>query len=332
MSEWLRRLGELFIIGFPSETPALPFLQFLSEEKIGGVILFADNCVTHQLARENIETVRSRLRGTRPFIAVDQEGGRVCRLKGAPAEYEAAWFYGQKDYLEHFREDYTRSAVFMESIGINLNLAPVCDVFLNRDNRCLVDRCFGRTPEQVVPYVRAAVEISRHCNLLCCLKHFPGLGAAGADPHQTLPVIECDQFIWEQRERIPFSAGVEAGADMIMTTHVRFPRIDRQIVTGSERIISSMLRQVLAFDGPVITDDLTMRGAEELGNIGERTVAAFRAGHDLLLFGQDFEAAMRAFDYFREACERGEIPVEQIAASLSRVSGTKFRLRDSIAL
>ena len=93
-----------------------------------------------------------------------------------------------------------------------------------------------------------------------------------------------------------------------------------------------MLRGMLAFDGVVITDDLTMNGAEVLGDIGERTVAAFNAGHDILLFGQDFESAMVAFDYFREACLRGEISTEQLMASIDRVTGMKYKLNQSVII
>ena len=330
MSQWLKRLGEFFVVGFPGETPPRAFLDFLTEEQIGGVILFEDNCPTHQRARENVETIRQHLQQVRPFIAVDQEGGRVCRLKGAPAEYGSAQSYGLTNQLERFKEDYSRSAVFLESIGINLNLMPVCDISLARDSVCLADRCFGETPPAVASFVACAVEISRRSGLLSCLKHFPGLGAASIDPHRSTAVIDCDQLVWEQREMIPFAAGVEAGADLIMTTHVRFPKIDSQIVTDSSKIISTMIRQALLFDGPVITDDLLMSGADELGHIGERSVAAFKAGHDILLFGQDYEAAMQAFDFFRDCCERGEIPEEQLAASFSRVSGLRFKLKSSL--
>jgi beta-N-acetylhexosaminidase len=113
---------------------------------------------------------------------------------------------------------------------------------------------------------------------------------------------------------------------------VRFPAIDNTIVTGSSRIISTLVRQGLTFDGPVITDDLTMNGAAELGEMGERTVAAFKAGHDILLLGQDLETIMIAFDYFRNAVERGEIPKEQLQASLSRVSAAKYKFSGTIAL
>jgi len=218
----------------------------------------------------------------------------------------------------------------MESIGINLNLAPVADIFLNEGNTCLTNRCYGDTAGKVAVFVEAAVTTSKKNRLLCCLKHFPGLGAAVDDPHFQTPTAEYDEILWHQRERIPFAAGLEKGADMIMTTHVRVPAIDEQIVTGSKKIISTMLRQSLAFDGPVITDDLTMKGAAVLGDIGERTVAAFKAGHDLLLFGQDLEASMQAYDYFVNAYERGEIDEQRIEASLSRIAGIKFKLESTV--
>jgi beta-N-acetylhexosaminidase len=163
--------------------------------------------------------------------------------------------------------------------------------------------------------------------LLSCLKHFPGLGAGDLDPHTATPSITYDEFVWRQREFVPFLAGIEAGTDMIMTTHVMLPELDPTIVTGSATVIDTLLRKGLEFDGPVITDDLTMAGAESLGSIGERTVAAFLAGHDILLFGRDYEQAMEAFDYFVDAVRRGNISPARLTASLERIAGLKCRLR-----
>jgi len=133
MNEVSKQIGQLFILGFPGDEPPPAFLEFISEEQVGGVILFAENCPTHQKTKENIDIIKAHLGSTKPFIAVDQEGGRVCRLRGAPAEYSSPWWYGSNDNINRFREDYSRSAVFMESIGINLNLSPVCDIFLNKE-------------------------------------------------------------------------------------------------------------------------------------------------------------------------------------------------------
>ncbi|MBK7141765.1 MAG: glycoside hydrolase family 3 protein [bacterium] len=321
-----QQLGQLFIIGYPGEVPSKSFLHFIAEEQIGGVILFADNCATHQVARQNIETIRSAYRTESPFIAIDQEGGRVCRLKGAPVEYRSAASYGKDGNLEHFAEEYSRAAVYMQELGINMNLAPVADIAIDPENSCIKDRAFGSQPELVARFVAQSVATSKAHGLISCLKHFPGFGAAKNDPHLKTSIADYELVLWQQRERVPFLVGLEAGADMIMTTHLRLPKLDDKMVTCSPRIIQELIRGSLEFDGPVITDDLCMGGAVEIGDPGERAVAAFNAGHDILLFGQQSEVAMQAFDYFVDACKRGEISAERIRTSLARVSGLKFKL------
>jgi beta-N-acetylhexosaminidase len=326
----LDQIGQFFLVGFPGEEPSRPFLNFLAEEQIGGVILFEDNCPSHSAARENIQSIRARYDSTALFVAIDQEGGRICRLKGAPAEFESAWSFGTSGTVARFSEVYTRSATLLESLGFNLNLAPVCDLYLHSANPCLQDRCFGSTVEIVTPFIAEAVKVSQRCGLLSCLKHFPGLGAAVADPHEKTAEADYDFLIWQQRERMAFVAGVEAGANMVMTTHLRLPEIDSEIATVSRKIVGSMLRQELPFDGLIITDDLTMAGAVSNGHIGELAVAAFNAGHDLLLFGQDCELAMEAFDYFRDAVKHGLITREKLQASLQLITGCKSKLNSSV--
>ncbi|NOY89375.1 MAG: glycoside hydrolase family 3 protein [FCB group bacterium] len=331
-SNLINYIGQLFIIGFPGEEPSGAFLNFLAEENIGGVILFRENCPTHQKTKTNIELIKSVYSSSVPFVAVDQEGGRVCRILGAPAEFPAATLYGEKFGLERFEEDYVRVAMYLESLGININLAPVCDIFLNLKNDCLKDRCFGKTAQDVIPFVKAMVNISQKSRLLSCLKHFPGLGAAQNDPHHKTAVADYDPITWEQREKLPFAVGVKEGAEIIMTTHVKLPQFDKQIATTSSKIVSQYLRQGLGFDGTVSTDDMTMKGLTAKGNIGEMTVQAFQAGHDLLLFGQNLELAMEAYEYFKDAYSRGDIDVERIKTSLNRIAGIKFKLAKSVSL
>ena len=189
MADLSKQLGQLFVIGYPGPEPPRPFMSFLATERIGGVILFEENCPVHSVARDAIHRIREACGGRSPFVAIDQEGGRVSRLRGAPAEFRAAAEYGRERSVERFAEEYRRSVVFMESLGINLNLAPVCDLFLDPNNACLAGRCFGRTPQEVVPFVETAVLTARGAGLLSCLKHFPGLGATAADPHRKTPVI-----------------------------------------------------------------------------------------------------------------------------------------------
>lgn len=323
-------LGQLFIVGFPDGRPSAAFLDFISEIQPGGVILFAGNCRSHEATAEHIATIKGKFHSSTPFIAVDQEGGRVCRVKGAPAEFPSAWHYGKLGNREIFREQYSRAMVYLESLGFNLNLAPVADLYLNKENDCLKGRCFGDDPKIVSDFVREAVEVSGASKLLSCLKHFPGLGAAAIDPHLETAEADYDERVWQERERQPFAAGIESGADLIMTTHLLLPALDDKIVTGSSKILSTMIRRTLAFEGPIVTDDLTMNGAQVLGDIGERTVAAFAAGHDLLLFGQDLEATMQAYDYFCYALEQGKINPESIQAAISRIAGKKLKMESSV--
>jgi len=325
MDKMIRRIGQLFVLGFSGQAPSAAFLDFVGEEQIGGVILFQENCPTYQAARENIRRISLRLEPT-PLIAVDQEGGPVCRLKGAPAEFKAAAEYGRKLGLERFREDYHRAVVLMTSLGINLNLAPVADLAVNEKNPCVADRCFGEEPDKVAEFVRISVAVAHSQGMLCCLKHFPGLGAAALDPHQAAARADYDRLLWEQRERVPFAAGVESGVDLIMTTHLVAAQLDRQMVTGSRPIISDLIRDSLNFDGPVITDDLTMKGADSLGDYGQRAIAAFNAGHDLLLFCRDFEATIKAFESFVGAVRAGDIPEARVRTALDRVTGLKMKL------
>lgn len=323
-------IGQLFIIGFQGEIPSSSFLNFISEEKIGGVILFKDNCPSHQQVRENIKAIRSVTSNKYPFIAVDQEGGRVSRISGAPVEISAPKTYAESYGIERFADDYTRSMMYLESLGINLNLAPVCDIFVNDKNSCLDGRCFGRTAKEVIPFIKKAVEISKKSNILSCLKHFPGLGDASIDPHKETSVGNYDKAAWDKSERVVFEVGIQSGADMVMSTHIKLPKFDKQIATGSLTLIERLLRQNLQFDRVVISDDLQMKGAEVLGEIGERTIKAFNAGHDLLLFGQDTDSAMEAFEHFRGAYNRGEISKERIHKSLKRISAAKFKIANSV--
>jgi len=331
LNDLISRLGQLFVVGFAGEQPPVDLLNFLAEERIGGVILFGESCSSLQLVRENIEQIREALQGARsPFIAIDQEGGRVSRIKGAPAQIQAASEYGNSLGLEKFEEDYRRSAVYLESLGFNLNLAPVADIGFNPNNNCLQGRTFADSPEKVEPFVRKAVQLSRIAGLISCLKHFPGLGAAEIDPHLGIAEASYDELIWQQREMLPFQAGLEAGADLVMSTHVRIDGFGDEIATANGEMIQTLLRDQLAFDGPLITDDLTMKGAAGLGPYGERAVKAFMAGHDMLLFGPNHEASMEAFDFFENAVRHGEIPVERIKRSLERVASVKLKLDSTV--
>ena len=330
MSDRLSTVGQLFMVGFKGAYPEPDLLDFLRRHHIGGVILFGDNCQDHLRLREALAEIRTLYpEHSPPFVAVDQEGGRVCRIKGSPGEYRAPTEYGSRRRPHAFVEDYARSAEYLAYLGVNLNLAPVADIFLNEANDCLRDRCFGTDPAQVSEFVARAVSVSHRHRLLCCLKHFPGLGAAAIDPHQSSAKVDCDLPTWLARERQPFEVGIQAGADMIMTTHVLVPALDNVIATGSARVVS-LLRDDLGFNGPVITDELSMSGAATLGDIGERAITAIQAGHDIVLFGQELELTREAFAQVMAAVESGRIETPRLLEAAERVARIKLRMGNMV--
>jgi beta-N-acetylhexosaminidase len=325
------RIGQLFIAGFNIQEPLDEFLDFIASDNIGGVILFEKDCSPHNAAEETIRQVISASREM-PFIAVDQEGGRVCRFKGAPAEYLSPSDYGKDNRLELFEEHFSRAAYYIRSFGVNLLLGPVADLRLNKDNKCLEGRTFGANPARVIPFIERAVKIAGRAGLLTCLKHFPGLGAAVEDPHHKLGRADYDLQVFLNRESLTFKAGIDAGADMVMTTHMILPKMDDKPATESEMILNLLLREKLNFDGITITDDLLMKGIDDLGSYGERAMKAFAVGHDILLFGSNFHAAKEAVEYFKIAYNKGMIDSERLNVSLDRISGIKSKLAASVII
>jgi beta-N-acetylhexosaminidase len=325
------RIGQLFIAGFDGQEPSKDFLDFIATDNIGGVILFEKSCTPHNRAEEIVRKVILST-GEVPFIAVDQEGGRVCRFKGAPAEYPSPEDFGGENRLELFEEHFSRAAYYIRSLGVNLLLGPVADLRLNKENKCLEGRTFGDNPARVIPFIERAVKIAGKAGLLTCLKHFPGLGAAVEDPHLKLAHADYDLQVFLNRESLTFKAGIDAGTDMVMTTHMILPKIDDKPATVSEKILDLLLREKLHFDGITITDDLLMKGINDLGSYGERAMKAFAAGHDILLFGPNFQAAREAIAYFKDAYKKGLIDNERLNASLDRISGIKSKLAASVIL
>jgi beta-N-acetylhexosaminidase len=327
----MNQIGQLFITGFEGRTPPDDFLEFFCRENIGGLLLFEENCNPHSQAEEIIREIAGRATTT-PFFAVDQEGGRVCRFRGAPVEFASAEEFGRTKNVAGYEEAITRAAYYLQSLGVNLILGPVADLNLNDRNACLKGRTFGSSPAAVMAFIETAIRSCHRAGLLTCVKHFPGLGAATVDPHQAVATADYDMQSFLNRESLTFKAGIDAGTDMIMTTHLVVPEFDKKLATESEILLNMLLREKLEYDGIVITDDLLMKGSSPLGSHGERAFRAFMAGHDILLFGKNYLAAREALDYFKKAYNDGLISDERLEITLDRINGLKSKITTSAML
>ena len=281
--------GQLVVGGFEGTAPSATFLAALGAGERGGAILFRRNLA--DLA-QSLELTRAIAAASPadlpPFVGVDQEGGRVVRLRPPVLALPPARVFGRVD-----RPDLTRRAgrvlgLELAALGFNLNFAPVLDVDSNPDNPIIGDRSYGDEPERVVRHALAFAEGLDAAGIIACGKHYPGHGDTALDSHLALPVVGHDRERLERIELAPFLAAARAGLASLMTAHVLYPALDQVPATFSHRIASDLLRQELGFGGVLFSDDLEMGavaggGAARGYAIEEAAVEAVAAGCDALL-------------------------------------------------
>ncbi len=334
-------IGQMFMVGFDGCTvdDSHPVCRTIAGSGLGGVILFdrnVDGAVQNIRDPEQLRELTRALQACardRLLIGVDQEGGRVCRLKpdaGFPAMTGARELGGLTP-AETGRQA-ARMAASLAECGINLNLAPVVDLDLNPDNPVIsrFGRSFGPDPDQVARHARTFVLAHHEHGVGCCLKHFPGHGSAGADSHLGF-VDSTDR--WQARELEPFRVLIREGlADAVMTAHVVQRRLDPGGLpaTLSARIIGDLLRRQLGFAGVVISDDLQMRAITDRWGFAEAVAMAVQAGVDLMIVGNNLvrqagvvEEGIRAV---AALLADGRVRAERVEASIGRIRALKRKI------
>lgn len=292
---------------------------------LGGVIYLGPNIgdadQVRTLSAEIDQAARSVLVPVGPFIAVDQEGGRVNRIRDGVQLFPSARdMSGDADAV---RSAASTTAAGLVEQGINVVFAPVAD--LTSGNAGVIgNRSYGDDPRLVAEMVVASVEGLQGAGVAAAVKHWPGHGATTLDSHEVLPSIDVDPATWRERERVPFEAAVDVGVAMVMVGHLALPGLDASgsPATVSSVLVDALLRSELGFDGVVITDALDM-GAVEDQDRAELAVQAIEAGVDILLAPPDVVVAHQALV---EAVESGRISAERLDASVERVLRLKQRL------
>ncbi len=314
-------------------------VRVLEEESLGGVILFdrnvdgsVQNIVSSGRLQELTETLQ-QYAAVPLLISVDQEGGRVCRLKerdGFP-ETLSAKCVGQGD-LKQAADSATMLATTLARHGINFNLAPVVDLDLNSDNPIIgrFERSFGHEPEQVIANARIFIDAHHRQGVACCLKHFPGHGSAAADSH--LGFVDSTGY-WHKQELTPFARLINEGfCDAVMTAHVINRKLDPQGMpaTLSPEIINGCLRKKLGFSGVTVTDDLQMQAIAKKWGYAEAVRLAVLAGVDLLIVGNNLKRRQDALELGRKTIEdmldRGVVDADYIDGCLQRIATLKKKI------
>ncbi len=298
MREAVRKAGQRLMVGFLGHEPSGDVRVLIRDYGVGHVILFARNVAEPEqvagLVRQLQEIARDAGHDLPLFVAVDQEGGRVARLKAPWTVWPPLRALGRLGSEEMARRLGEALAAELQACGIRWDMAPVVDVDTNPKNPVIGDRAFGDDPDLVGRLGAALIRGLEASGVAACAKHFPGHGDTDLDSHLDLPVVSQPRSRLEDVEMRPFRSAVAAGVAGVMTAHVMFPEIDEHLpATLSPRILA-LLREGMKYGGVIVTDDLEMKGVANTWRSGEAAVLAASAGCDLVTVSKTPDAQVEA--------------------------------------
>lgn len=289
----------------------------------GGIIFFEVD-----FSGKTMEQVKSRIDAIQSymqiplFVGVDEEGGEVSRLKTL-AEPEIPMFRGARTLMAEggsaVIEDTEQKTQYLKKMGLNLNFAPVADI-VNSQSSYMYARSAGSEVEVVSEYVETVLSVMQEQQVMGCMKHFPGYGD-NVNTHDGLAHDGRSLAEYEQKDFIPFQTGMEAGADMVMVSHVIMESVDKENPASLSLEVHDILRDDLGFEGVVIADDLNMQAILKTMTIEEATAKAFLAGNDMI-FSADFPASMQGAI---RAVEQEMLTEEQVNESVIRILRMKIK-------
>jgi beta-N-acetylhexosaminidase len=322
-----RHIGQLAIAGFAGETIPPDLRSLARDFDLGGIILFARNVVAPEQVSE-IARAAQTLAGELPlWVSVDQEGGRVARLKAPFTVWPPMLTLGRSGDTA-LAERFARSlAVELKAVGISLDYTPVLDIHTNPKNPVIGDRALAERADDVARLGRTIITTLQHAGIAACGKHFPGHGDTSTDSHHELPLIEHPPDRLEAVELVPFRAAVEAQVASIMTAHILIPALDEERpATLSPVVVDGLLKKKLGYGGLVLSDDLEMRAISGRYGIPDATVAAIAAGCDaVLMCGASQEPQAAALEALIHAVEAGTLPLKRVEDALARHRRVKER-------
>lgn len=316
-------LGQLLLTGVPGPELDAETASRIQRIQPGGFILFGRNIRSPEQVRKLIDDLRN-LCAIEPFVTIDQEGGRVSRLRligEEPPNAEALRKHGD---LSRIRQHGDLTGRLLRLFGFNLDLCPVLDVSCDGDlHNSLFGRCYGETPQEVVEKAGTFNRALRKRGILSCGKHFPGYSAARVDPHHALSVIGKTRAELEAHDLIPYRA-LLADLDCIMVAHAHYPALDpdrdRWPASLSEQVIQRFLRDQLGYEGLVMTDDLDMGAVLNEVSFEDTIRHAITAGNDVAMICHRLELVEAARGHL------AKLPHPVLDDALRRIEATKRKL------
>lgn len=311
-------MTDLLGIGITGKTLTDLERRILRESTPYAVVLFGRNIGEAQQLRDLVAEIKS-LAATPPLFMIDQEGGRVDRLRHLLPGLPSAEAFGEGEQSAEMSEWLGRViGMALRWLDVEIDLAPVVDIRGGASPKGLERRTFGADPETVVELAGAFMRGLHATGVASCLKHFPGIGIGSADPHYGATVIDISLEELKQRDLVPFARlGNEAGS--VMIGHGTYPQIDEADLpaTLSRRITTDLLRDAAGFTGVAVTDDMEMHAVSDLGTYESIAERALMAGNDIVLFCSHIERVPDLQRFLRQKAQQ-DAPFGARVAEASR--------------
>ena len=314
------KISQMIITGFNGSEYNDDMDRLINEYKVGGVILFARNIEDSNQMIDLTRALQENNNNLPLFISIDEEGGRVSRLPDDVEKFPSAFTIGLINDQQTAYENGKEIGYTLKRLGINLDYAPVLDIYSNENNTVIGDRAFS-TEESIVSTMGiATMEGIEDSDIIPVVKHFPGHGDTEVDSHYGLPIVYKTLEELRNFEFIPFVKAIESGCDVIMVSHIILNEVDSiNPASLSKIVISDLLRKDMGFDKVVITDDMSMGAITSIMSIEEACIKSIEAGCDILLLGNAYEEIEQVINSIKLKLYNGEISEEQINKSVKRI-------------
>ncbi|MCP1136527.1 beta-N-acetylhexosaminidase [Paenibacillus polysaccharolyticus] len=324
------KIGQMLLCGFHGTEPEGGIEKLLGDYPIGGIVYFARNVVSPEQVERlsgGLQNIAQASGNVPLWIAIDQEGGMVARITEGIALMPGQMAIAAAGSVQDAHAAARISGAELQSMGINMNFAPVLDVNNNASNPVIGVRSFGESAEKVADFGAASIAGFQQAGIAATAKHFPGHGDTDTDSHLDLPVITHDRTRVDQVELVPFRAAITEGVDAMMSAHIYFPALEpeRLPVTLSHSVLTGLLRKELGYEGMILTDCMEMKAiATHYGTV-DAAVMAVEAGADMVLISHTAQLQVEAFEALMNAVKSGRISERRIDESVKRLLTYKMK-------
>ena len=322
-----KKLGQLFFVGIEGYTLNKETSKFLQTLQPGGIIFFECNIKNKKQVKDLIKDINNSVE-IKPFIAVDQEGGSVERLRNICTSLPSMWGLS-KVGLTELLQAHEIIADELQELGFNMVFGPVLDINSNKANPVIGTRAIDSNPHIVADYGSKIIELYLKKKIISVAKHFPGHGDLSTDSHLSLPILNKKLGELENFELLPFKQAIKINAPIIMVGHIQLPKIEKnkkRPASLSKKIIYNLLRQELNFKGLIITDELNMRSVTKNFSLQDASYEAILAGTNLLLFNWQTNQTFKAFNHLKEKTLKDKKLINRIEESYQKITSFKAKI------